>query len=704
MLTLVALAALAVLLCHMTERKRNLKELDDLRRRVPHVSHSALAAIIGELKRVGIPHCARRQDIREARDLKVSDRTPYGKIITEYELQNVCGTSTSKLVLAHPVALLWTVYSNCNAFADFLECRLAANPCTMARPWNMILYVDEVHPGDVLGGKKARKFHAMYWSFKEFGPLALSQEDLWFTLTTTRSMSIANVAGGMAAVFGTILKELFVTSDISTVGFVINRNGRSHRLYVKLGFFVMDGAAHKFTWHCKGDAGSKLCILCRNMFSATSMISEEDGTEQLRCNVTKHADLDLASSEDLRGSVRRLEAYRMTDAPGVFERRQMALGFNWQPYNMLSDTLLDAHLSVVEQFLHDWMHMIFVAGVWNNVMNLVLEAIRLEISGNIYTLLKGYLTMWRWPHLVKARKLEELFSPEKRATNAKACQFKCKASEGLSIYAIIAHYFQVTLIVAGKCVAEVEAYIALCDVIDCMVAAQRALVDADTVAKAVESFLQKFALAFGMEWSTPKFHWMLHFRDHVRRYEWLVACWPLERKHRIPKRYGTDILNTIRYERSLLHEVICHHMYSLDNPETFDFTRVGLVNSREAPAKVKAYVLDALALPADTVLNCQYASRCHANLLVWCDVGDVVMYEEDGEVKAGELWANLCIDGELVCVINEWELNCQFAGAATYRVDDDAIKMVLAENIKYTCIWAPVSDTEAKVLMPRQYC
>ena len=64
------------------------------------------------------------------------------------------------------------------------------------------------------------------------------------------------------------------------------------------------------------------------------------------------------------------------------------------------------------------------------------------------------------------------------------------------------------------------------------------------------------------------------------------------------------------------------------------------------------------------------------------------MYEEDDEVKAGELWANLCLEGEFVCVVNEWVLEDQSCGAATYRFQDGA-KLVFAENIKYTCIWAP---------------
>ena len=89
-----------------------------------------------------------------------------------------------------------------------------------------------------------------------------------------------------------------------------------------------------------------------------------------------------------------------------------------------------------------------------------------------------------------------------------------------------------------------------------------------------------------MEWSTPKFHWALHMGDYYDEFEELVNCWPLERKHKVPKSNGQDIRNTRIYQRSVLHEVVSDHLFKLSDPETFAFTRLGLLKPvRQAPKK-----------------------------------------------------------------------------------------------------------------------
>ena len=101
--------------------------------------------------------------------------------------------------------------------------------------------------------------------------------------------------GGMSVVFGTILRELFADGPMLDVGFELNRPGKTIRLFIRLGLFIMDGLAHKSVCHCKGDMGSKCCVVCRNVFSAVSEIADEDdGSQLFRCNVTKYSELDLA--------------------------------------------------------------------------------------------------------------------------------------------------------------------------------------------------------------------------------------------------------------------------------------------------------------------------------------------------------------------------------------------------------------------------
>ncbi len=64
------------------------------------------------------------------------------------------------------------------------------------------------------------------------------------------------------------------------------------------------------------------------------------------------------------------------------------------------------------------------------------------------------------------------------------------------------------------------------------------VVQGSIVLKSVEVFLDFYDKAFGLEWSTPKFHWMLHFGGYADRFGELISCWPLERKYKTPKENG----------------------------------------------------------------------------------------------------------------------------------------------------------------------
>ena len=77
----------------------------------------------------------------------------------------------------------------------------------------------------------------------------------------------------------------------------------------------------------KGDAGCKLCVLCRNIFSEASEVVGEEDEQLLRCNAKEYTDLDLANSDDLRYAVRRLNALHDDPAFDVdeFETREKPL-------------------------------------------------------------------------------------------------------------------------------------------------------------------------------------------------------------------------------------------------------------------------------------------------------------------------------------------------------------------------------------------
>ena len=68
-----------------------------------------------------------------------------------------------------PLALLYVAYNQADGFKALMQNTLIENWSSQAAPWKLVLYSDEVVPGNHLGVHVARKVWVIYYSFMEFG-------------------------------------------------------------------------------------------------------------------------------------------------------------------------------------------------------------------------------------------------------------------------------------------------------------------------------------------------------------------------------------------------------------------------------------------------------------------------------------------------------------------------------------------------------
>ena len=80
---------------------------------------------------------------------------------------------------------------------------------------------------------------------------------------------------------------------------------------------------------------------------------------------------------------------------------------------------------------------------------------------------------------------------------------------------------------------------------------------------------------------------MVHLPLHLARFGLLPTCWVTERKHRVAKRYGGDVKNLRRYDRTVIGEFVCHNLAFLAVDDVFD-TSVGL----KRPCKLNKRLCD----------------------------------------------------------------------------------------------------------------
>jgi hypothetical protein len=681
----------------MSARHAKLQRLERFRRNVPYISANALAAVLDEVDREGLPEGHDRHNFASARELVANTDTPYGALHQELELDGIDG-SKLPLRIVNPFAILWLAFATCTAFNGLLTAKMAAKPPTAENPWSLILYSDEVTPGNVLATQNLRKIQVVYFSFLELGAQALAREDSWFCVTAKRSKKVKDFKGNMAQVFGVILKFIFSsTFNLSVSGIALKCGvAPMKRMFASLRIIVQDGGAHRDTWQCRGDGGTKFCFLCRNVVASKSRLADPDGGALLKCDIIKESELKLATDATVFATVRKVAELAVTMNAKEFEQVEQAYGFRHSPYSLMLDPALADVVKPVSQFMHDWMHLLFVHGVFNITVHLFVASMRSQ-NVDVGKLFSSYLSEWHWPLRVNATSLSNIFSSTAVASMRKAQHLKCQASDSLSMYPVLAYFIMASFLPSGRCHAECIAFLALADLIDLVYSAARGGLTPQELRKAVYRFLKLFVDAWGAEWMTPKFHWLLHLPIELERYGTLLSCFVHERKHRMVKRYANDVCNTLIYETSILHEVTCHHLKQLEDADTFNF-KVGLVKPRLANQKVRDLVMAALQLEGQAV-EITTSNEMRFSDIATCMRGDVVAVRSN-DVLVGKVICHASANGVPVCIISMWDRKSAADGAVDWNVTRFKPEAWEAHDIIDVLIWRQVSATVARTLMP----
>ena len=142
----------------LMDRPNKLQRLEQFRRRVPHVSASALSKILAEVEASGVPELHSRDDMRDARHSMATRLTPYGAVLQDMQLVPKAPHGPIRLLYLHPLAMLYTAFAHADGFSQFFKSRLAEHPPSPRVPWSLILYSDEITPGNVLAPTTAERF------------------------------------------------------------------------------------------------------------------------------------------------------------------------------------------------------------------------------------------------------------------------------------------------------------------------------------------------------------------------------------------------------------------------------------------------------------------------------------------------------------------------------------------------------------------
>ena len=324
----------------------------------------------------------------------------------------------------------------------------AAHP-SHVKPWRLIVYNDEVTPGNQLAHTHPRKVQCIYFSFLELGPL-LACEYCWFTATVVCSSVVNSLEGGMSKVLSMWLGQFWSNSlDITLGGISIPllNHSRIH-LFAEFGLTLSDELALHLFFMSKGSSGLKCCLFCANCFnSKTTRSSVKKSEWALLHTHHKFSDFVLHTPETIDAIVQELR-----DANEALSKTQRAkletvLGYTFEPSSCLFHDELRPKITPAGHAIYDWMHVVFVGGVFNHAMFQTMHAFRKTVL--TYSFIYELLQFWHWPAQSRDETGVDSFSPSRVNASKDAGTHKCTASQGRCLLPVIAAILREAVMESG---------------------------------------------------------------------------------------------------------------------------------------------------------------------------------------------------------------------------------------------------------------
>ena len=255
----------------------------------------------------------------------------------------------------------------------------------------------------------------------------------------------------------------------------------------------------------------------------------------------------------------------------------------------------------------------------------------------------------------------------------------------------------------------IVAFLLCCDLMDIFMNLTHST-DPDHLEKTIESFLAACVVAGWLSLLTKKFHWILHYPQHlkkfVKKFGCLPKCFVLERKHRLLKRFATAVRNTHDFGASIYREVLNHELYQLQDPDVFR-TGVFLKQPRHPTKKILTWI--SLLLDRDLTMEEVLVSNvAHVDPDGYCSKGDVCLLKPDAHEATIGPWSackvvfHCEIEQQLLSLVTVYSLKHydEKLYAATWKVQE-TVEFVHTSDLICSLIYMPSKQgTEVITLIP----
>ena len=427
-------------------------------------------------------------------------------------------------------------------------------------PLNLIIYSDEVTPGNPLAPQNRRQFTNFYIGVLEFGGAALQSEHFWLTIATLRTSIAKEMVGKASRVLKAILHLWLVDNELHNGIFINLPRGRT-KVKFRMSNALSDESALKHGLDVKGAAGLLPCIVCANVVKQGRGLDENDDSRLLvPLHNHDYEKLIFRTDDDLWRAFDELRAKRPPAMSKTrFQTEETLAGVNCNIHGVLADLELRAHYFPVAMNTYDVTHVLYSNGICNLELQLVLKELAgLGVHPTMYgEWLKSAL---QWPAFTRDRgmSLHKTFSP--RGWREKDKMLKASAVEVVMAVPTLRHFIEVVFPdMPAKMSAHFESLSLLANFCALVQAAKfsknprRFVVD---MQRTYSAYMAAAVRAHGERKILPKHHMGMHLPLQVQRDNCVLDAITLERKHFGLKQVAEHLQNTMAFERTTLSRAI----------------------------------------------------------------------------------------------------------------------------------------------------
>ena len=473
-----------------------------------------------------------------------SATTPYGNVIVTLQVNGV------DIEIANPFAYLHLL---CETHIDLFNVVCPGGVNTHRR---LLLYIDEVRPGNPLRPDKARQTQCVYWTFSDFPDKLLVDADAWFLLTAVRSTIVDTVPGKVSALTRAIMNVFFASSGTSwTRGILLTSGNSSALLTSEFAGFVADEKALKEIFSLKGASGTKPCPTCANLVQFMEPTGSMIGVS---CN-NRSAFIKM-DDQRFYGFADRLNSHDGSKAS--LAKLEQSTGITYNPHGILYDDHLRTIVKPVGHYLRDWMHTVVQHGVANTEVGLMMQS--LKAHGISHEAVSVYAAAFSRPKAAGSIRAD-LFAEHRISDDGSMRGF---GSELLTMVPLLAAFIEDVVSPRGILETEAVSFKLLADIL-------LILTSGPSVAGGLRRELQvlidnhheAFLRAYGGTVCKPKWHHMMHLPEHADAIGKFVSCFVTERKHKTVKGAGNWLFNNYEHTliRALVHKQVkalgARHLY-----------------------------------------------------------------------------------------------------------------------------------------------